>query len=198
MSPSQQRNAGAPRRRFERAAQSSDGKRIHAGKMMVIVAFMGLLALGLYFLILKMNEPATESPQAAGPPIDTSVAGFDLVSNDAGGVIIHLKPTFIVNLAGVGGRYAMRVQIRLLLGNRTLVDYLNENPAVYYRMVDRFLAVLKSKTYAELSVGDGMDRLKLELLDLANSLLPGKHVERVIFNEVYFAELLPYARPLTN
>ena len=165
---------------------------------MLIVAFLGLLAVGLYFLIQKMNEPATQTPQTAETPIDTSVAGFDLVGNDEGGVIIHLKPTFIVNLAGVEGRYAMRVQIRMLLDDRTLVDFLNENPAIYYRMVDRFLTTLKSKTYAELAVGDGMERLKAELRDLANSQLPGGHVKRVIFHEVYFAELLPYATPRSS
>ena len=178
--------------------QPAESRRIRPVRMLMIIAFLGLVSVGLYYLILRMNAPATSDEQASAVDVDTSVAGFDFVSGDESGVIIHLKPTFIVNLAGVEGRYALRVQIRMQLDDRSLVDFLNENPAAYYRMIDRFLTTLKSKTYAELAVGDGMDRLKAELRDLANAQLPGEHVKRVIFHEVYFAELLPYATPRSS
>jgi flagellar basal body-associated protein FliL len=71
---------------------------------------------------------------------------------------------------------------------------LNENPAKYHRMVDLMLSTLRSKSYAELAYGDGIERLKEELLAKLRPFVSRGKILRVLFHELYFAELLPYAR----
>ena len=160
--------------------------------MFIVIVFLAITAGGITLLINRMTSPGASETEPR-QKIDATVAGFDLVSGVGDHVLIHLKPTFTVNLSGVGGRYVMRVQIRLEISDRSTVDFLNENPAEYHRMIDMILGVLKSKTYVELALGDGIERLKEELRARINAYLPGKPVLRVLFHELYFAEILPFA-----
>jgi flagellar basal body-associated protein FliL len=163
-------------------------------KWFLVLGFVAVIAVGTWLLIARVLTPPPGEEGYSGSVQDISVAGFDIISGGNHRIFIHVKPPLIVNLTGAGGRYAMRVQIRLEVDSRAVADELNENPAKYHRMVDLMLSTLRSKSYAELAYGDGIERLKEELLAKLRPFVSRGKILRVLFHELYFAELLPYAR----
>ncbi len=160
----------------------------------------GALMLGALFaaaaIWLITSPPEPGEPGRVDLGRDVSAAGFDFVSDKENRLILHLKPAFIVNLAGLEGRYVMRVAIWLEVDDLAIVSELNENVAVFHRMVDEVVRILKSYRYHELALGDGIERLKLELRQRLNRYLRRGRIINVFFRELYFAEIFPSFRGL--
>jgi len=163
-------------------------------KMLIVLFFIVLFAIGAWFLTFRVIAPSDGVGEQGSSIQDVSIAGFDFIRGEGKRVFIHVKPPLIVNLAGADGRYAVRVQIRLEVDNRSVADDLNDHPAKYHRMVDLMLRTLKSKSYAELAYGDGIEALKEELHAKLSPFIARGRLIRVLFQELYFAEVLPYAR----
>jgi flagellar basal body-associated protein FliL len=136
----------------------------------------------------EKNQPITE---------DISAAGFDFLVDEENRNILHIKPPFTINLAGLDGRWVMQVTIWFEVVDGDVARELNDNPAKFYRMTDDIVRTLKSWTYAEINFGNGMDRLKMQLRDHMNGYIEGGKVVKVIFNDVIFTEILPRARPVS-
>jgi flagellar basal body-associated protein FliL len=162
-------------------------------KLFFILGCLAVFAVGAWLLMARFLTPQA-GERSVGMTQDISVAGFDIIGGENHRIFIHVKPQLIVNLAGAGGRYAMRVQIRLEVDSRKVADELNANPAKYHRMVDLMLSTLMSKSYAELALGDGVERLKEELRAKLSPFITQGKIIRVLFQELYFAEVLPHAR----
>lgn len=164
------------------------------GFILMLLAGTAIIVLGAWFLFL---QPAIEDPDAAAePPPDTlTAAGFDYVTDKEARKILHLKPPFVVNLAGLDGRWVMNVQVWLEVDSFAAAAELNRNPAIFYRMMDDLTRTLKSWTYAELNFGNGMERLKNQLRDHAQRYIADATVVRVLFPDVRFTEMLPKAPP---
>ena len=91
-------------------------------KLVLILCLVAAVAVSLAIAIYVVSTSPGGEEAYSGTGWDSSVVGFDVVNGEGDGIFIHVKPTFIVNLAGVGGRYAMRVQIRLLVDSRKVAD----------------------------------------------------------------------------
>lgn len=126
-----------------------------------------------------------------------SAAGFDFVTDKKNKLIMHLKPPFIVNLSGAGGRYVMKVEIWLEVDRRAVVAELNKNVFKFHRMMDEALVTLRSYSYRDLMPDSGKERLKQELLLRLNRYLRSGKVIRVLFPKIYFSEMLPGPRQIT-
>lgn len=166
-------------------------------KLLMVLFFIAIFAVGAWFLVFSLISPSDDAREAEGVLQDITIAGFDFIRGEGNRVFIHVKPPLIINLPGAGGRYAMRVQIRLEVDSRRVAEELNEHPAKYHRMVDLMLTALKSRSYAELAYGDGIDKLKEELLAKLSPFVTRGRIIRVLFHELYFAEVLPYAKVKT-
>lgn len=145
-----------------------------------------LLAVVAYLLINQGFLPVTPAPGEEGQEGDVSAAGFDFVSDERNRIILRIKPTFIVNLAGLEGKYLMRVQVRLEVDKRAVAQELNSEPAKYHRLVDEILTIIKSRSYAELAFDDGIEKLKGELRDRLNRYISSGRIIRVLFHELLF------------
>jgi len=155
------------------------------------------MALAVVFFVaayLAIAQPfdfsgSRENPEL--PDTDISTAGFDIIADEDQRLILHLKPSFIVNLDGLDGRFVMKVLVQLEVNNLALVDELNNNTAKYYRMIDELLTTMKTYSYSELVYRGGVTRLKEELRRRLNRNLQSGSIVRVIFKQLYFSEQLP-------
>lgn len=126
---------------------------------------------------------------------DISAAGFDFITDKKNRKILHLKPTFAVNLSGLEGRRVMVVTIWLEVDNLDVAREFNDDIAKYRRVNDDIIRTMKSWTYAELIYGTGMERLKNQLKERINQYIRTGKVLNVFFHDVKFRFVLPAAEP---
>ena len=188
--------AGRPNYAGVAAEQPPEKRRFGRGRIFGALLLGALFAAAALWLIGTPPEPGEPGRLDLGR--DISAAGFDFITDKENRLILHLKPAFIVNLAGLDGRYVMRVAIWLEVNDRAVVTELNENVAGFHRMVDEIVRILKSYSYHELAMGDGIERLKRQLRQRLNRYIRRGRITNIFFRELYFAELLPYARRIES
>lgn len=164
---------------------------------MIIVMLLAIAVIAVVW-VFYLNPEIIQKDRESQAELtgDLSGAGFDFIADKQNRKILHLNPPFVVNLSGLENRYVMKVIIWLEVDNLDVAKEFNENRAVFRRMTDDFVRTLKSWTYAELAVGNmdagsGMDRLKNQLRDHANTYIARGKVLRVLFPQVHFQEILP-------
>lgn len=75
---------------------------------------------------------------------------------------------------------------------------LNENPAKFFSMNEEILRILRTWKFADLSYGDGPERMKQQLLEATNRFVSKGKILRVLFKELLFGEYLPTSRLPSN
>ena len=160
--------------------------------LIIIIAGMAVIS---FYAITYFSS--LESQEQGRPDLgeDITAAGFDFITDKENRKILHLKPTFRVNLAGLEGRRIMVVTIWLEVDTLDVAREFNDDHAKYRRVSDDIIRTLKSWKYAELIYGNGMDRLKNQLKERINQYIRRGKVKKVYFRDVQFRYLLPAARP---
>lgn len=153
---------------------------------------IGVLALwGYQTIVSKAPAKKIASPVYKG---DVSAAGFDIIEDEYKRNIIYLNPPFIVNLRDTRRQFVMRVTVWLEVDSPRVIDEWNKNQSAFYAMKEKILTIFRSKWYAELAVGDGIEKMKVELKDAINKYTSTGKVLRVIFNEIVLGEFMPTAQ----
>lgn len=166
-------------------------------KLFLPLVLMGAALVGASLLVVKFNPFAgDQSPAEEVIPEDFSAAGFDFVADEDNRKLLYLKPPFRANLSGLGGKHVVVVRIWLEVDTFAVAEELDDDRARFRRMTDDILQTIKSWTYAELTFGNGMDRLKDQLRDHINRYITRGKVLRVLFPEIIFDEILPRAAPV--
>lgn len=160
--------------------------------LLIVITGMAVLS---YFAFNYFGS--IEQEQKGMPDLgeDISAAGFDFITDKENRKILHLKPTFAVNLSGLEGRRVIIVTIWLEVDSLDVAREFNDDHAKYRRVNDDIIRTLKSWTYSEIIYGNGMDRLKNQLRDRINQYIRKGKVKNVFFRDVHFKYLLPAATP---
>ena len=87
---------------------------------------------------------------------------------------------FQVNLADTGARRFLRMRIYLAFDERALVKEVEERQP---EIRSEIIAVLRSKTVADLDGPEGMDALQQVILEQLNGLLKGGQIHSLYFDE---------------
>jgi flagellar basal body-associated protein FliL len=159
--------------------------------LVALTVVIGGLSL-LYFGIVSYSpEEAEDTQNDTVIEDDVSAAGYDFIADKENRKILYLKPDFIVNLRGLDGNVIFRVSIWLEVSDLAIANELNSDRAKFFRLMDDITRTLKSWSYAELTIGNGMENLKAQLRDRANQYISSGIVERVIFKKPVFNRVLP-------
>jgi flagellar FliL protein len=100
----------------------------------------------------------------------------------AGPAVVPFDP-FIVNLADPKGDRFLKLGLRAVVNDATLVAAFRTDELLKARVRDRVISVLTSKSYADISSTAGKEGLRQELRSEMNSVLPEESIEEVLFVE---------------
>lgn len=144
--------------------------------LIIIIVVVGLLVGGggaVTMMLLRGGDDdnaAEQSEQAA----DTD---GEPASPNTLGPVVPLD-TFVVNLAGAGGRNYLKVDISIELSDEKLSEEItNKLPKIR----DTIILVLSTKTFEEIKTSQGKVVLKDELLARLNSYLTNGTVQNLYF-----------------
>jgi len=98
----------------------------------------------------------------------------------AAGTVPYRAGEFLTNLADNGGRRFIRVVVEFSVDDRLVTRELDQKSAA---VADGILAVLRSKTLAEVEGAAGMEALARDIAARVNGLLKTGRVTRVFFVE---------------
>lgn len=142
-------------------------------KLIIIVVAAGLIVGGAgtvaYLALKAKGPPASENPEEIQPE--------KVVKPESLGPIVMLD-TFIVNLAGAGGRNYLKFEIGVELSAAEMEEELNNKMP---QLRDAFLMLISSKTYEEVATTEGKLVLKDELLIRLNSFMTSGFVKNIYF-----------------
>jgi flagellar FliL protein len=97
---------------------------------------------------------------------------------------MNLDP-FIVNLADTDATRFVKLTLRLGLDESGLGEELDRNPVVVAAARDKIISILTTKTSDQILTPEGKDKLRAEVRDAVNPVLPrGKIVEVFIMDFV--------------
>ncbi len=133
------------------------------GAVLLLLAGIGILSRG-YLTGARSNEPSKETE------LVRSTMNLD---------------SFLVNLADQDATRFIKVTLRLGINENKLGDELKDNPVVLAATRDTIIACLSTKTAEELLSPEGKEKLKKEVRDQVNKVLPkGKVIEVYIMDFV--------------
>ena len=101
------------------------------------------------------------------------------------GKVVPLE-TFIVNLANSKGRKVAKVNMELELKDNENSNVAEEIDKRKAQVRDIIIILLSSKTYDEVSTGEGKDNLRNEIKDTINSFLTKGKITNVFFTEFIY------------
>lgn len=141
--------------------------------MLIIIIVIALAVIGgggaVTYIMMKGDGDKEKQTEEQQPKEE--------VQPDTLGPIVTLD-SFIVNLAGAGGRNYLKVEIALELSNEQLpVEIENKKPQVN----DAILMILSTKTFENVITSEGKLLLKNELLTRLNSVLNTGVIKNVYF-----------------
>ena len=158
------------------------GGLIVKGLIVVVLALVTSVAGGTVTWVMISRSGIL--PEIAGDPeaVDDEVdAVTELLEN---GAVVNLEP-FIVNLADIDTPRYLRVQIDLIVDDKTTVDELIENATVTSKTRDVILQTLARKKSSDLKDEEGKEQLRAEILE---RLAPFYHTPKVV--DVLFTEFI--------
>lgn len=118
--------------------------------------------------------------QGGGLPFVTSDQGGDTTPGAFPRYSIPMKE-FQVNLADQGARRFLRMRIYLAFDERALLKEIEERGP---EIRSNIITILRSKTVADLDGPEGMEALRLVILDRLNELLQGGRITSLYFDEL--------------
>ena len=137
------------------------------------VLFMAMAGAGFYILWQKM-------PGAPANSVTVSKSATEKEQpSDAIGPI-HSLNTFVVNLAGSGGKRFLRVKMSLELKNQTTAERLKKQLP---RIQDKILTILSTKKFQDISTVKGKSDLRAEIAATIDTIFSKGAVTNVYFTE---------------
>ena len=155
--------------------------------LIALVIVNMLVVLGVGFMLYQGRKK-----DAAEPKIEHVIKGeHEAQETEAHedktfvGKVVPLE-TFIVNLANSKGRKVAKVNMELELKDNENSNVAEEIDKRKAQVRDIIIILLSSKTYDEVSTGEGKDNLRNEIKDTINSFLTKGKITNVFFTEFIY------------
>ncbi len=149
------------------------------GSLLLVVGVVGTL------LLLDYLRPPTAVASGEAPG-EAATGG----SNGTGGTVERVKSTmnldpFLVNLADEESTRFVKVTLRLGVDQSGAGEQFADDPVIVAATRDKIISLLTTKTSEQILTAEGKQKLREEIRDLVNPVLPrGKVVEVYIMDFV--------------
>ncbi|SFR59210.1 flagellar basal body-associated protein FliL [Thiomicrospira sp. ALE5] len=167
-----------------------DGEQPKSKKGLIIAlgAVVGLLIIALiavvFLFVLKDSEPLTPEQQAqkefmaqfkdySDPPSGTPPAFFDM--------------KFVVNFQGEGRARFLAIDLQFMSSNPAVIE---DMEVMRPHLMNDIQNVLRRKTYSQINDPDGVEELRLELLEIAREISPRYRIFPELIEDVFLTRIV--------